>query len=783
MSRCAQILAVGGGCLLLVAGALGQLDEPLVRQIEVRFDGPETINRAVVLANVQTSVGQPRSRDMIERDVRNLVATGYFSDVRVLEEPVSDGVKIIFQVRGKATIRDLKFEGVTAFKEERLKRELELQVGDILDERKAHQSARKLTEFYQKTGYPDVQVSYTPIVDRDTGRAVLKFSISEGPRVFIKQIRFDGAKAFSQRRLQKLMKTRYRWWGSWLAGTGVLKDEEFKEDLEKIRDFYQSQGYMDAEVRTTRVERVSTRRMVIHVELFEGRQYRTGTIKIEGNKLFPTTDLERVLRMKTGTVFTPDGLNRDMRALENYYGARGYLDTIVRSSRLANIETGQIDLVYTIREGELTYIERIPIRGNTKTKSKVIRRELAVAPGDIYNTVKVDASVERLKNLGYFSKVEAMPEPTTVPGRKDLVLSVEEQRTGSVTFGAGFSSIDNLVGFVELTQGNFDLFNWPTFTGGGQKMRLRLQLGTERKDYIVSFTEPWFLDQRLALGVDFFRRENTYQSDYYAEDRLGGAVRLEKALTGFIRAQLEYSLQDIELSVEPLASEELRSQDGEYLRSALSLTFVYDSRNSVFLTTRGNRTEFSAELVGGPLGGDVSVYKLNAKSTFYFPFFNGHVLQLLAAIGVVDAFGDTAGSGPTVTEIVNGVPVQRKVNDVPIFDRYFLGGANTLRGFKYRAVGPRDVLGEPVGGNTYCHATAEYTIPIVERVRGAIFFDIGNVWADSYELSGDFKANVGLGIRLNLPVGPLRLDYGYPVITDTASGKTGRFQFSVGYQF
>ncbi|MCX7915518.1 MAG: outer membrane protein assembly factor BamA, partial [Verrucomicrobiae bacterium] len=441
------------------------------------------------------------------------------------------------------------------------------------------------------------------------------------------------------------------------------------------------------------------------------------------------------------------------------------------------------DLVYQIREGELTYIERIPIRGNTKTKSKVIRRELAVAPGDIYNTVKVDASVERLKNLGYFSKVEATPEPTTVPGRKDLVINVEEQRTGSVTFGAGFSSIDKLVGFVELTQGNFDLFNPPTFTGGGQKLRLRLQLGTERKDYVLSFTEPWFLDQRLALGVDLFRRENTYQSRYYAEDRLGGAVRLEKALNEFLRAELEYSLQNIELRVDPTASKELQSQDGERLRSALSLALVHDTRDSVFLTTRGNRTEFSVELVGGPWGGDVNVYKLNAKTTFYFPLFNGHVLQLLAAAGVVDAFGSTSGSGPTVTEIVKGVPVQRKVNDVPIFDRYFLGGANTLRGFKYRGVGPRDVLGEPIGGNTYCNATVEYTIPIVERVRGAIFFDIGNVWADAYEFSTDFKANVGVGVRLNLPIGPLRLDYGHPVITDDVSGRAGRFQFSVGYQF
>ncbi len=757
---------------------------PIVREIEIRFDGPETVNRAIVLANIQTAVGKPRSRELIEQDVRSLIGTGFFFDVRVLEESAADGVKIIFQVRGKATIKEISVEGQTKFAADRLKRESSQKAGDILDENKAHADALKMAELYQKAAYPDVKVEPVVSIDKDTGKAILKFKVTEGNRVFIRRIKFTGLKAFPAGELNKRMKTRHRWWGSWLAGTGVLKDEQFIEDLDKLRDHYRSRGYIDMEIQTNYVERVAKEWMDIHINVFEGQQYKVGNVKIEGNKLYATAELMKRLRMTAGQVFTPDGLSKDLKTVEDYYGSRGYLDTNVRSTREANVETGRLDLLYSIKEGDLTYIEKIVIRGNTKTKDKVIRRELAVAPGDTYNTVRVDASKERLKNLNYFSKVEATPEPTPVPNRRDLAVQVEEQRTGNVTFGAGFSSIDNLIGFVEVTQGNFDLFNWPSFTGGGQKLRVRAQLGFKRQDYVVSFVEPWFLDQRLLLGIDLFHHQSGFLSSQFNETRTGASLKLEKALSEFVRAGLQYSIQDIDLSVDSSASKELQSQRGALVRSAVEGTLVFDSRNSVFLTTRGNRTELSAEVAGGPAGGDVSVYKLEGKTTFFFPFFNNHVLQILAAGGVVDAFGQTQGSGPVVDEDPSPFLRLVKVNDVPIFDRYFLGGANTLRGFTFRKVGPKDVKNDPVGGNSYYNGTAEYSFPIVERVRGAFFFDIGEVERDSYSFSaGDLKSDAGIGVRLNLPIGPLRLDYGYPVMTDKSTGTTGKFQFSVGYQF
>lgn len=777
----AALITVGAGQPLFAQ----QLDEPIVREIEVRFVGPETVNRAVVTANIQTVVGKPRSRENIEQDVRNLISTGYFFDVRVLEESVTGGVKLVFQVQGKASIKDVLFEGNKRYKADRLRRDIEFKAGDILDERKVHVAELKILETYQKAGYPDAKVESDTTIDKDTGKALVRFKITEGPRVFIKRIRFTGLKAVKAGTLLKLMKTKWHWWGSWLSGTGVVKDEQFAEDLEKIRDHYRARGYIDMEIRGTKIERTSPRWMVVHIDIFEGAQYKVGQTTITGNKLFPEVDLQKRLRMATGRTFTPDGLNTDTRALEDYYGTRGYLDTVVQTKRVPNVETGQMDLGYTIHEGELNYIEKVEIRGNTKTKDKVIRRELAVLPGQVYDTVRVERSAERLRNLGFFSKVNTTPEPTAVPNRKDLVVAVEEQRTGSMTFGAGFSSIDNLIGFIEVTQGNFDLFNWPSFTGGGQKLRVRAQVGLERQDYILSFTEPWFLDRRLALGFDLFHRSSNYLSDVFDETRTGGDIRLEKALTEFIRGEIQYSLQNINLDVFSLASNELRTQEGSALRSSIMAGLVYDTRDNVFLTTRGNRTELSAEVAGGILG-DVSLYKLNAKTTFYFPLFRGHVLQVLGAAGVVEAFGDTKGSGLyfSDTNTVTGVIREGFANDVPIYDRFFLGGANTLRGFTYRKVGPKDAYGEPVGGNTFVNATVEYTFPIVEKVRGAVFFDVGEVRERSYNFAlGDLKSDVGVGVRLNLPIGPLRLDYGFPIMTDDLSGRNGKIQFSVGYQF
>jgi outer membrane protein insertion porin family len=758
----------------------------IVRDVEFKWFGPETVSRQILEARVQTAKGQPFSRLKVEQDVRNLMDTGYFLNVRVVEEPFQDGLRIRFELQGKSSIRQVVITGNRRIKEDKLRQKLKTQAGQTLNERRVHEDRAALIEYYQKAGYQDARVTDSISFDPDTGKSVVTFTIEEGEKVVIAAVKFTGVTAFKQSQLRKLMKTKKHWLFSWVTGGGRLKDDQFQEDLEAVRAFYHSRGYIDMdyvrneqnERRGYRVERPSRTRAVIIIDIFEGKQYKVGDVALAGNKLFPTANITKWLKLKGGTLFTPDGLANDIKTIQDYYGSKGYLDTAVRAVKSPNPETGGMDLRYEIREGELSYIEKITIRGNHKTRDKVIRRELAVTPGDVYDSVRVDRSRQRLENLGYFSRVSMLPEATDIPNHPDLVVEVEEQRTGQLGFGGGFSSIDNLIGFVEVAQGNFDLFGWPSFTGGGQKLRLRAQFGTRRQDYLLSFTEPWFLNQRLALGFDAFHTRSDYFSAKYSESRTGGNLRLEKALGEWWRVNWKYGLEDIDLGIDTSASAVLQAERGRRTKSYMVFGASRDTRDSVFLTTRGNRTDLTAEIAGGPLSGTVDIYKLQLGTSFYFPMiFEKHVLLLQGNIGVVNQWADG--------------------NRVPLFDRFFLGGANSIRGFKYRDISPRDDQNEPVGGKTFWNTTVEYGFPIVERIRGALFVDAGNVYRTAYSLEAGqdpvpgggvvnreaINVGAGFGFRFNLPIGPLRFDLGFPIISDDTSDRGMQFHFNVGYQF
>jgi outer membrane protein insertion porin family len=607
--------------------------------------------------------------------------------------------------------------------------------------------------------------------------------------VKIERVDFEGGHAFTQRRLRKVVKTRRRWMFSWLTGSGRLKDEQFDEDKEKLADFYRNEGYIDFELKEVKFDQPSPDKMIVRFIVSEGKRYKVGNVEVKGNKLFSTDEIlhgakskegkkgggGKGLEMKAGDIFTPKGLNRDRERIEDLYGSRGFIDARINPIRNANTETGTIDLVYDIDEGEKAYIEKVEIKGNTKTKDRVIRRELAVSPGEVFDMVRVKISTNRLSGLNYFEKIEARPEDTDIANRKNLIVSVDEKNTGNFTMGAGFSTVDNVVGFVELNQGNFDLFNPPYFTGAGQKFRLRAQIGTQRQDYLLSFIEPWFLGRKLAFGVDLYHRDLNYLSSLYDERRTGARLSLTRTLgSDFLIGSVSYTIENVGIhNIDASASPEIKAEGGSRLVSKVGATLAYDTRFFAgLLPVKGQRTELMTEVAGGPFGGDTDFYKWRISHSRYFRgFAPGHILELIGAVGVVQGYGSSS-------------------NSVPLFDRWFLGGAYSLRGYDFRKVGPRDTLGEPIGGDTYWIGSAEYSVPIIDRLRFALFYDIGNVYQRAYSFShldrhgndlGLFSDNWGVGIRLNLPIGPLRLDYGIPITHDRFSSSSGKFQFTVGY--
>lgn len=452
--------------------------------------------------------------------------------------------------------------------------------------------------------------------------------------------------------------------------------------------------------------------------------------------------------------------------LRDYYGAQGYIRTGVRYTLEPDYDAAQVAVEYELNEGELSYIRDIHIRGNTRTKDKVIRRELAVWPGDIFNEVRVRRSENRLRNMGYFEVVRSWETATAEPNVYDLTFDVDEGRTGELSAGVGFSSIDQVVGFASIAQNNFDLFGWPYFSGGGQKIQLETQIGSRRTDVSVSFVEPWFLDRQLSLDVSGFRREARFLSDEYEQQNIGGTIGLARPVGRFSRVRLSYSLEEIDVrDVSDSASQVIKDEEGRRTKSAATLTITRDTRDNLFVPTRGNRTVLSGQLAGGVLQAQTDLYALEARTSQFVPLWYGHVFSLRGAVAVVEEYGDS--------------------ERVPIFDRLFLGGPRDVRGFRFRDVGPKDENGEPIGGRTSAFLSAEYTIPVVSSVRLAAFYDVGTVGAEAYEVElDDVNSAYGVGIRFDIPGFPLRLDYGWPLEADEFNdSSSGRFSFMIGHVF
>jgi len=794
----------------------GEPQRPRITKIDINFVGPQEVSPQLVRANISVRVGDPFQPASIDEDVRNLYAMGQFLNIQVKQNFSAEGVALVYVLQAKPRLAEIRFVGNKKYSAKKLAKTISSKIGDPLDEHKLFNDSQAIREKYQKAGYPNTQVKYIMSVDEAAGRGIVTFEIKESPKVRIVDVIFDGAKAFPQKKLRKEIKTRRWWFMSWLTGSGKLKQDEFDEDKERLREFYFSNGYIDFEIRNITFEFPRTNRMIIRWDIFEGNQYKVGAISFTNTTMFPTNIANKILPMRPGDIFTPKGLEKNSTFVEDFYGARGHIDVTENTGNLKvatnpNTEHNTMDLAYDIKEGQKSYVELIQIQGNWKTKDKVIRRELAVYPGETFDMVRVKLSQRRLEGLQYFEKVDAKPQAREDlgPNRKNLVVSVDEKSTGNVTLGAGFSSIDSLVGFVELSQGNFDLFNPPNFQGGGQKARLRLALGTQRTDAVASFVEPWFLGRKLALGVDFFYHRLDYLSvnNLFNESQGGATVSLTKALfNDFTIGSVNYTFQNIGiLSVPIYAPPALTSQEGYTMLSSFGGSLAWDTRNSTTLPDKGGRIELSSTLTGGPLGGQASYYQMELRGAWYFPgLAKGHIIELLGRTGAGKAFNGSY--------------------DIPFYKRYYLGGLYSLRGFQYRDVGPKQhsLLGyedqeyygndgsiwEPVGGDTYWFSSVEYSVPVIERLRLAAFYDIGMVYSDAFSYhttfnpapgsiarqtgqprrsdrigyeNGPYASDFGFGIRINLPIGPLRLDYAIPLTYDRTTDGKGRFQFGVGY--
>ena len=755
--------------------------QQFVESIDINFTGPRSLTPEYILANIQIAKGGPYTNAKLDQSIRTLYETELieFVDSRVEKLP-GDKVKVIFNIKSKFRIKNTLFRGNEKIKSDRfLHKDTDKGItsvpGTFLDELKVKKDRDFILELYRKRGYAKVTLDYEII--KDAERATVVFNIDEGTKIKIKRVEFNGNNEIREGKLRRVVDTR-RWTPlSWFRDTGKYREETLAEDIDKLREFYKEKGYLDVQVseRDIQLQYPSPGKLLVSFNVKEGSQYFVGDTEIRGNTIFTTEEILTSLRLEKGDAFVPSKVENDRENIRKFYGSRGYLDCVVRANRRPNLNTRAIDMVYEIREGEKILLDSINIQGNTKTKTNVILRELALAPGDVFDMTRMDSSRLRLMNTRFFEDVNIVDEETEVPGRRNMRITVKEARTGNLTFGAGFSSIERAILFAEVTQGNFDLFNWRDFfQGDGQKFRLRAQLGSRSNEFVLYVEEPWLFEQRLAGGFEIYRRQSEFFGPF-AERRAGFEVFLRKVLFEMVEGRISYNLDqvdiyDLEANAPPSIRSFVEETDMPLLVSKVEGTLLRDNRKgNIMFPTSGSRIEWRNELAGSVFGGDADYWKTEVRSIKFIPTFEAmeQNLSLLGRVGFISAIDDST---------------------VPFFDRFFLGGPYSLRGFGFRDVGPKEIgstgNADPIGGNTYGMFSVEYTFKLAEPLRFSVYYDAGFVQEEEFDFDpSDYNSNWGLGLSIMVMGAPLRLDLGFPMETDQYNDQTHEFNFSFGTRF
>jgi outer membrane protein insertion porin family len=737
-----------------------------ITEVSIRYRGAKTVDEALIRNLMATKAGTKYQAEQLDNDIKTLFNSGYIDDVRFLAEPAGNGVRVIADVLSRPTINGVGFIGNTVFSQEKLAKETKLKSGGAMSDEKILEARRNIESYYQGYGYPDILVSHRIQETGQAGVSDLIFIIDEGSKNEVRKIRFEGNTIFTTAELKKEMKTKEKGWFSWLTKSGRFESTALDDDLDAVLDYYRSKGYLRASSPGIRRDPVGDGRIDLVIPINEGEKYTVAGISFGKMSVFKSEELYPSMTLIGGDAYSSSKMRDDIKMIRSFYGSRGYADAMVIPD-IRDAGPNKVDIKYQITEGSRFRVGKVNIQGNTKTKDKVIRREGTLNPGDWFNTVELETTKARLENLQYFGNVQVDGTPSG-GGYRDIDILVEERNTGSIGVGLGFSSVDNIVGFLTLDQSNFDLFNPWRFTGGGQRFNMNLRAGTERSEFSVSLVEPWFMDQQLSLGGELFYRQSTYFSDVYEQKNAGASIFIRKPLTEKSSIKLSYTLENVEIGYERVPTPFYRAnvQDGDFLRNAVSLSYLYDSRDSSITPRKGEKLDVSLTLTGG----DVETYTLSAQGSKYWNLKWDTILSLSGEVAFVDAYSGT----------------------VPIFERMFLGGGRTLRGFEFRDIGgPRDSgvggSNEVVGGQSLAYLSAEYTVPIIETVRAAVFYDVGFVNTGAWDIGpDDVYSDIGLGIRLKLPISPvpLALDYALPVSSpDQAADNGGQFNFYLNYEY
>lgn len=735
--------------LILTCSIVYAQELPLVNSIEIQ--GLKRIEEGAVKSKISQKIGELISQDKTNEDIKSIFKMGYFDDVRVEIEAFEGGVKLIYVVKEKPTIIKIEFQGNKEIEDSELQEKITITPGSIADTVLIQDNAIKIRNFYEEKGYWLSNV--VPVLKKISEDEIsLTYQIDEGTKVKIKKIIIEGNNNISSRKIKKAMETKEWWLFSFVTSSGYFKKDQMESDIEKIKNLYFNNGFIKVIIAEPEINVDKEKKgMTITIKIAEGDQYRVSSVDFTGNKAYDNETIKKKISLSPNNIFKKNKLEKDIMAISTFYSENGYALISVTPDLMPDDKNKTVQVNLNIEEGDKYRIGRIEVSGNTKTRDKVIRREIRLDEGDTYDSSKLKRSYGRINNLNFFETVEMVPKPKYEEKVVDVEVKVKERPTGFLSIGGGYSSVDKFIATVDLTQGN--LF------GKGQYIKLKGELGGRSSFYEVSFRDPWFLDKPVSFSTGIYKTTREYIE--YDKKAFGFYVGFGKSLSEYWKTNITYSYEKATIyNIDEGASTIIKEQEGTQTTSSISPSIVRDTRDNYLDPSRGSRNSLSFTFAG--LGGSNAFIKGLIDSAWYFPF--GKTTFMVRG-----RFGYARG-------IFN--------KKLPLYERYYVGGIYTIRGLGYGEAGPRDEeTGDPIGGTEQLIFNTEYIFPIFPeaRFKGLIFFDAGNSY-EKFNNFGSLRYTTGAGIRWISPIGPIRLEWGYN-INKKPDESSSKFEFAFGTFF
>jgi outer membrane protein insertion porin family len=747
-------------CIIFTSGIVFADGLPLVNKINIQ--GLKRIEEGAIKAKISQRIGEPVSQDKINEDIKSIYKMGYFDDVKVEIEPFEGGVRLIFIVKEKPTIVKIDFQGNKEIEDSKLREKITVTAGAIADTVLIQDNALKMKNFYEEEGYWLANI--VPVTKKISDDEIeLTYQIDEGPKIKIRKIFVEGNKNISSSKIKKAMETKEWWLLSFVTSSGYYKKDKMEGDVERIRALYFDNGYIKAVVAEPEIAVYKeTKNMTITVRVSESDQYKVSSVDFSGNKVYDDAAIRKLITISPKSVFSKRQLEKNIQAISALYSDNGYALVSVMPDLVPDEKDKTVRVSLAISEGEKYRVGRIEVSGNTKTRDKVIRREIRFDEGETFSSAKLKRSYERINNLQFFESVDIVPKPKYEEKVVDLDVRVKEKPTGFFSIGGGYSSVDKFIATADLTQGN--LF------GKGQFLKIKGELGGRSSLYEISFRDPWFLDRPIALNTGIYRTTRDYTE--YNKEAYGFFLGLGKNFAEYWNADVSYNFERANISnITPGASPIIFDQQGTKSTSSITPAIARDTRDNYLDPSRGSRNAISVTYAG--IGGDNYFIKTALDSAWYFPI-GPTSIMLRGRIGYIKGLFD---------------------KKVPLYENFFVGGIYTVRGLGFAEAGPRDVAtGDGIGGTSELIFNAEYIFPILPdmKLKGVVFFDAGNSYGcsgtsctDAGAVSDSFgtlRYTTGAGLRWISPIGPIRIEWGYN-IQKRPGESSGRFEFAFGSFF